>query len=871
MNLGPTTPKPTTAQPFAPLGYSAALDRLKTSPNWVAWDYVWNAEREDWGKVPINPRTGNPARSNDANTWSSYDAAEKRAVQDGLAGVGYMLSEDDDLEGGDLDACRNPLTGEIEGWAQDILRLAETYCEVSPSGTGIRMFFDGKKDKPVKFDPAHVELYSRGRYLTLTGVHLAGTPRSISASAAMRAAMVARVDTMRAAKQAEKQAQAAAQPTLSQRATAARPDGASSRKSGGDYFRNVNNRALGNLTSWVPALFGAAATYQAGTNGYRISSRTLGRNLQEDLSITPLGTKDWGVHDMGDPRDGGRTAIDLVLAFGDTDNTPVAAASWLCRQLGLEPEALGWRNGAAADGTSDVPRKERDGDGRPKHEQVRQPFHQGRPTPLLRDPLKIAQALADPEPFPLNVMPPLLRGAIEGMTEHMQAPLSLCASSIIGAAALVCQAHADIAVPALPKSKPLSLFLLSLALSGERKTAVDTVALLAISEKEAELRRVYEDEMEAYRAAKQAHDAERKSIGSNKKLDQQERREAFAALVEPPEPLWPTMRVKEPTFEGLANLLLHGRGSVGLFTSEGGQFLGSHGMTEDAKVRTITGLSELWDDGSAQRVRARELTIMNGRRVSISLAVQPRLATALLGDETARDQGFVGRFLMTMPESNIGRREIRISEPMKDARLQAFHRRCRQLLDREFQIIDGSRNEIAPPDIHLSTEAWELWRHVAQSIEDGCVKEGVWYQVRSAALKMGENIARLAGIFAIFEDPSILDKGFQAEVSIEIMQAACEVGGFYLMEALRLVGHKAIGGADQEADELAEWLRSKWPGDLISPTHIQQKAPRHLRGDAKTIRTRVQALQDAGVIDLIGPGEIDGKSFREVYRIVREA
>jgi hypothetical protein len=47
-----------------------------------------------------------------------------------------------------------------------------------------------------------------------------------------------------------------------------------------------------------------------------VSSRALGRNLEEDLSIAPNGIRDWGVADMGDSRGGARTPIDLVIAHG---------------------------------------------------------------------------------------------------------------------------------------------------------------------------------------------------------------------------------------------------------------------------------------------------------------------------------------------------------------------------------------------------------------------------------------------------------------------------------------------------------------------------------------------------------------------------
>jgi hypothetical protein len=51
----------------------------------------------------------------------------------------------------------------------------------------------------------------------------------------------------------------------------------------------------------------------------------------------------------------------------------------------------------------------------------------------------------------------------------------------------------------------------------------------------------------------------------------------------------------EPTFEGLTKQFHNHHPSLGIFASEGGQFIGGHAMYEENKLRTASGLSELWD------------------------------------------------------------------------------------------------------------------------------------------------------------------------------------------------------------------------------------------------------------------------------------
>jgi hypothetical protein len=64
------------------------------------------------------------------------------------------------------------------------------------------------------------------------------------------------------------------------------------------------------------------------------------------------------------------------------------------------------------------------------------------------------------------------------------------------------------------------------------------------------------------------------------------------------------MTCPELTFEGLCKLFAVGQPSLGIFATEGGQFVGGHGMSDDAKLRTAAGLSKLWDDGETRRVRS---------------------------------------------------------------------------------------------------------------------------------------------------------------------------------------------------------------------------------------------------------------------------
>ncbi len=337
-----------------------ALRELMERPQWVAWRYKKVIDKdgnEKETKPPVNPRIGGGASHSDPNTWGTYAQARVFALSRKLAGIGFVLTDDDGYTGIDLDKVRDKETGEIEPWAAEIVALAETYTEISPSGTGLRLIARGKVEATVKCDPAHVEIYKSQRYLTITGDHVPGTPTSIEPAPRTLAALLTRVEEIRPKAEPIQPQAAPTEPAKAERAPlnffGGKERASRARKerpaAKGDFWKNLRDATM-NDVSWFADLF-PAAKFQPGTGGWRVASKYLGRNLEEDISITPGaatgGIVDFGVADMGDKKLGKRTAVDLVMEWGGAE-TPEAAARWLCDRIGLTMESLGWTERAAA-------------------------------------------------------------------------------------------------------------------------------------------------------------------------------------------------------------------------------------------------------------------------------------------------------------------------------------------------------------------------------------------------------------------------------------------------------------------------------------------------------------------------------------------
>lgn len=148
---------------------------LKNASNWVRWKL--ESVNNKMTKVPYQV-DGHKASSTNPQTWADYQIAVAGATIDGTQGVGFVVNGD--IYGFDLDGCRNPQTGEVQDWAEKIVDALDSYTEITPSQTGLRVLVRGelaeKFTHVFNLDPAvgygdkvKIEIYNRDRYFTVTG------------------------------------------------------------------------------------------------------------------------------------------------------------------------------------------------------------------------------------------------------------------------------------------------------------------------------------------------------------------------------------------------------------------------------------------------------------------------------------------------------------------------------------------------------------------------------------------------------------------------------------------------------------------------------------------------------------------------------
>jgi len=132
---------------------------------WVCWQ--WSRVKGKWTKPPVHPRTLKRVDVTKPANLSTFADALAAVGPDGTDGVGLSLTSAG-LLGVDLDDCRDPDTGELDPWALELVQEFDTYTEVSPSRTGLKMLVRATKPGP-RCRAGNVEMYDGDRYFTTTG------------------------------------------------------------------------------------------------------------------------------------------------------------------------------------------------------------------------------------------------------------------------------------------------------------------------------------------------------------------------------------------------------------------------------------------------------------------------------------------------------------------------------------------------------------------------------------------------------------------------------------------------------------------------------------------------------------------------------
>ncbi|MCC7279080.1 MAG: DUF3987 domain-containing protein [Chromatiaceae bacterium] len=443
------------------------------------------------------------------------------------------------------------------------------------------------------------------------------------------------------------------------------------------------------------------------------------------------------------------------------------------------------------------------------------------------------------EPYPVDALGPVLGPAVEALTRRQQVPIALAAQSCLAAAVSVVQMYFDVEVE--ERIVPPSLFMVLVAVPGERKTTTDTEAMRTVDAWTRRMLNNYDAQIADWNAKKTAKPSD----------------------TDPgPRPRRPTLILNNGTTEGIRKSLFDHWPALLLINSDAAAWLGGYSMREGRDSATAATLSNLWSGASDHSVKASQESpqTLTNRRLSMSLMLQPQIAPALLGNQALKGQGFLSRCLVAFPTSTIGTRFYRKRVP--EPAWEKFNATLQTLLDRP-PPVDLVSGELQPTALPLDEAALEAWIGIYNRLEGALVKG--YEDIAEVANKAADQVLRLAGIQAVLE-------GCQ-HIHRDQIERADRLHEWYLRQWLTLGGQLRAYEPDvAEPRRLLVWLQQRRAkadqervrkgitdkgqmGQLhFTLREVYSRGPRFVRGNLILTRELVSALIRRGYVRTMAKG-----------------
>lgn len=489
------------------------------------------------------------------------------------------------------------------------------------------------------------------------------------------------------------------------------------------------------------------------------------------------------------------------------------------------------------------------------------PFITEGPQPLLRE-------IPPGQPYPVKALGPL-QAPVEAVQVMTLAPVAIPAQSALSVASLAVQGYAN--VETLGGERPLSLYALTIARSGERKSTCDGLLMQGLRDFEREEAVLHRENMKGWLTRhalwKVQHDSVIASVkgkaGKNTKTQTEAQADLRALGDEPAAPASPERTVTEPTYEGLTRKFAEGMPSLGIFSDEGGQFLGGFAMSSDNRQKTLAALNDLWQGNPIRRTRQGEGSFtLYGRRLAVHLMVQPGVARDFMADPKTDDTGFLPRFLLCEPPSTIGTRLHGLTRDGSGP-LAAFAARLGTIL-RTALPMDPDSRALEPRHLPLAPDARALLTEYADAVELAQRPGAAMSNVTGYASKAAEQACRIAGVLTLWRDLAA------PAVEAEDMTSAIELSDFYLSEALRLADAAKVSEETERAERLRRWLVEEWPHSEVMTRDVVHHAPIRALRETKAATAALGTLERHGWVAALPAGTVvRGAARSTAWRIVK--
>ncbi|HGE8465248.1 YfjI family protein [Serratia nevei] len=431
-------------------------------------------------------------------------------------------------------------------------------------------------------------------------------------------------------------------------------------------------------------------------------------------------------------------------------------------------------------------------------------------------------------PYPVQSFPPVLRNVIQALHSNTQIPVELIGNVVLATTSLTCQSLIEVIQPHTNMAEPCSLYLMTIAESGEGKTTINKQVMKPCYTFAAELIQQYEQQIVDYKKKFKLWKIRQQALESNLRQaikkgypgEDEEHEISKHAQNEPLRPPRPNFIYEDTSLKALVEGLSE-HPEAGFISDEAITFFKSH-------LKNNPGLlNKAWDGEMFDFRRADGEIYQITPRLTFSLMSQPGVFMDYIKKHgvSARASGFLSRFLFAWAESTIGdRQDIHVTIDPK-YNLNIFHERVVELLAQN--VIPIANTTTQKKKLTLTDEALALWKENRTQIERKIAPDCEWEHIRDIASKASANILRIAALFQYFYNDS------SETIQSGVVECTIKVMNWYLDQADRIFYPMSERYQfDQDVRELHSWIMNRTNqnnGFAILKNDLEKYGPHRLR------------------------------------------
>lgn len=462
------------------------------------------------------------------------------------------------------------------------------------------------------------------------------------------------------------------------------------------------------------------------------------------------------------------------------------------------------------------------------------------------------------QPYPVASFPAVLENIIRSLHESTHIPAELIGNVVLAATSLACQSLIGVIQPHTNTPESCSLYLMTIAESGEGKTTINKLVMKPLYAYAAEMKREYEEKLEPYRREHNIWKIRNQALNSNLRQaikkgysgEDEEHEIVKHAESEPHHPARPNFIYEDTSLKALVEGLGE-HPEAGFISDEAITFFKSY-------LKNNPGLlNKAWDSEMFDFRRADGEVYQIKPLLTFSLMSQPDVFKEYLKKHTvtARASGFLSRFLFAWCESTIGTRNGHADYSNTEQALNTFYDRVNELL-RQNKARFSDNAHTPKKTLALSDLALSDWKTNRTKTEKKISTGHEWEHIRDIASKSGSNTLRLAALLQYFYDDT------SVYVSQGAMGSAITIMDWYLNQASQIFYPQSERWQfEQDVRELFHWIMNRIRqnnGCAILKNDLEKYGPHRLRRTDKLTPALNQLISQGyfGVIQMIKNGAL---------------